>query len=309
MESSNLGNIKATAVILGGTGEAGTSIGKIFLTEFRSSFPSVRITTRDPDSPKARELAKLGADVRPLSEPVEDVFSGADVVIDALPGHLAGDYRERILGALVRKNVKVYFLSEYGIEYHITDFKGYDHDEWITKRKVAAAAHAALQGKVKVVELVTGIFHSWVYRPELGIDVKKNVYTPLGPGTLRFATTGKNDIGRSVARLSILALDPATTAAVPGRLRIAGHNVSYDEIRDIVARVKGVPKGTIRSGDLKAAKENLSKHPTDNILDYITIAVGEGKVDFSDNSNELVNPGQRFWKWRSVEEELRSPEK
>ena len=103
----------------------------------------------------------------------------------------------------------------------------------------------------------------------MGIDIKKNVYTPVGPGTLRFATTAKSDIGRSVARLSIIALDPATAAAVPGKLHIAGHNVSYDEIRDIVARVKGLPKGTIRSRDLKTEKENLSKHPSDNVLDYI----------------------------------------
>ncbi len=95
------------------------------------------------------------------------------------------------------------------------------------------------------------------------------MYTPLGPGTLRFATTGEGDIGRSIARLSILTLDPATAAAVPNRPRIAGHNVSYDEVRDIVARVKGVPKGAVRSGNLKAAKDNLSKHPSDNILDYI----------------------------------------
>ena len=34
--------------------------------------------------------------------------------------------------------------------------------------------------------------------------------------------------------------------------------------------------------------------------------VGEGKGDYANNnSNELVNPGQRFWKWRSLEEELR----
>ena len=61
------------------------------------------------------QLAKLGADMRSLSEPPEDVFSGADVVVDALPPQVAGDYRERIPGALLRANVKVYFLSEYGM--------------------------------------------------------------------------------------------------------------------------------------------------------------------------------------------------
>ncbi|KAM5534545.1 hypothetical protein V8D89_011749 [Ganoderma adspersum] len=306
MASSKFGNTKATVVILGGTGDVGMHISLVFLTEFRSAFPTIRITTRNPKSPKARELAKLGADMRRLSEPPEDVFSGAEVVVDALPPQVAGDYRERIPGALLREKVKVYFLSEYGMDYHTTDFKGYDHDEWIMKRQIAAATSAAVQGKTKIVELVSGMFHGWVFRPDLGIDVAKNVYTPLGPGTLRFATTGESDIGRSIARLAILSLDPATTAAVPSRLRITGHNVSYDEIRDIVARVKGVPKGTIKSGDVRAAKDNLRKHPSDNIMDYINVLVGEGKGDYADNnSNELVNPGQRFWMWRSIEEELR----
>ena len=90
-------------------------ISKVFLTEYRSAFPTIRITTRDPNSPKARELAKLGAEMRSLSEPVDDIFSGVDVVIDALPPHIQGDYRQRIPEALLRQKVKVYFLSEYGM--------------------------------------------------------------------------------------------------------------------------------------------------------------------------------------------------
>ncbi|KAI1795638.1 hypothetical protein LXA43DRAFT_1090797 [Ganoderma leucocontextum] len=305
MASSN-GNIKATVAILGGTGDIGMHISKIFLTEYRSAFPTVRITTRDPNSPKAQELAKLGAELHTLSEPIDDVLSGVDVAIDALPPRIPGDFKDRIPGALLRQNVKVYFLSEYGIDYRIIDFPGYEHVEWTTKRKITAATRAAVQGKTKVVELMTGIFQGWVMKPDLGIDVDENVYTPLGPGTLRFATTGEDDIGRSLAHLSILALNPATVATVPDRVRIAGHNVSYEEVRDIVARVKGVPTGAVRSGNLKATKDNLSKHPTDNILEYIMVVIGEGKVDFSDNANELVNPGQRFWKWRSIEDELRS---
>ena len=35
--------------------------------------------------------------------------------------------------------------------------------------------------------------------------------------------------------------------------------------------------------------------------------IAEGKIDHSkDNVNELVNPGQTLWKWRTVEDELRA---
>ena len=37
------------------------------------------------------------------------------------------------------------------------------------------------------------------------------------------------------------------------------------------------------------------------------VIVGEGKADFSaQNDDELVNPGQKLWKWKTVEDQLRS---
>ena len=107
-----------------------------------------------------------------------------------------------------------------------------------------------------------------MFSDTVGIDVDRNVFSPLGPGTLRLATTAESDIGRSIARLAILALDPATAASVPDVPHIAGHNFSYEELRDIVARVKGVPKGEIKSEDLKTFKDQLSKNPTNYIMDF-----------------------------------------
>lgn len=37
------------------------------------------------------------------------------------------------------------------------------------------------------------------------------------------------------------------------------------------------------------------------------VVMGEGKADFGEkNDNELVNPGGKFWKWRSVEDVVRT---
>ena len=30
--------------------------------------------------------------------------------------------------------------------------------------------------------------------------------------------------------------------------------------------------------------------------------MGEGKLDFSQNENEAVNPGEKLWKWKTVED-------
>ena len=38
-----------------------------------------------------------------------------------------------------------------------------------------------------------------------------------------------------------------------------------------------------------------------------SVVVGEGKADFSaDNANDLVNPGEAYWKWKTVEDHVRS---
>lgn len=36
-----------------------------------------------------------------------------------------------------------------------------------------------------------------------------------------------------------------------------------------------------------------------------SVLIGEGKVDFTKNANELVNPNESLWKWKTLDEELR----
>ncbi|RPD57558.1 NAD(P)-binding protein [Lentinus tigrinus ALCF2SS1-7] len=307
---SSTSNITGTVAILGGTGDLGLHMSRIFLIEYRKQFPVVRITTRDPNSPKAQELAKLGAELYKASDSFDEVLSGVDVVINALPTFIPEEARKQLLAALVRADPKVYFLSEFGADWRLNEFDGYEHKEWRTKRVVTAETKAALQGtRTKLIMPAIGLFLGWLFHPGLGIDIEKNVYTPLGSERTRVATTAEDDIARSVARLAILSLDPATASTVPTDLRIAGQNVSYEEIPDAVSRVKGVPNGAIKTLDLEEFDRNLKENPNDNLLDYIRVLIGQGKMDFSrENANELVNPNQSLWKWKTVEDQLRSSE-
>lgn len=160
--------------------------------------------------------------------------------------------------------------------------------------------------------------------PLVGFDVENNTFTSYGPSSRKVTFTSLQDIGKALARLAILAIDPAASAKVPDELRIASDTLSFEEIRDLVARVKGVEKGKLVTEDLAAKKEELKKAPNapGAILGFIRSApslslvvpglthidrvlVGEGKLNFSDNANELINPGQSLWKWKTVEEELR----
>ena len=37
----------------------------------------------------------------------------------------------------------------------------------------------------------------------------------------------------------------------------------------------------------------------------IRVAIAEGQLDMAENDNELVNPGQTLWKWKTTEDVLR----
>ena len=92
----------------------GLHISRIFLTEFREYFPITRITTRDPSATKAQELAKLGAEIYRTTDSFDDVLSGIDIVINALPTFIPDEAKKQLLAAVARANPKVYFMSEFG---------------------------------------------------------------------------------------------------------------------------------------------------------------------------------------------------
>ena len=95
---------------------SGIHLSKIFLTEYRTTFSTVRVTTRTADSSKAQELAKLGAELHPHAPTALDaVLSGADVVVNALSADVQNAYNDTLAAALARHDVKVYFLGEFGV--------------------------------------------------------------------------------------------------------------------------------------------------------------------------------------------------
>lgn len=91
----------------------GYYISKVFLTEYRWAFPTVRLTTRDASSAKAQELAKLGAEIYSFDDPLDTFLANADLVVNTLSSSVAPEFKTGLLHALVRNGVKVYFPSEF----------------------------------------------------------------------------------------------------------------------------------------------------------------------------------------------------
>ncbi|TBU36926.1 hypothetical protein BD309DRAFT_1084954 [Dichomitus squalens] len=290
----------------------GYHVSRVFLTEYRLTFPTIRIVTRDPSSPpKSTKLAKLGGELHPFGEPLDTILAGADVVLNIIPPPLlSSEFKADILQATVRNGVKVYFSSEWGAYDYMNEnvFPVYEADEWQQKRALQIEARKILSDKVKLINLNGGGFLTWWAGPNriLGWDADKNVFSTVGPSTAKISLTHQSDIGRAAAQVSVLALDPATAARVPTDIRIAGQSVSYEDLRDLVSRVKGLPKGDIVSQDLAALKEKIRKDPPENIWEYVLVLFGEGKLHCKETDNELVNPRETLWKWTLPEDEFRA---
>ncbi|KAI0373208.1 NAD(P)-binding protein [Pilatotrama ljubarskyi] len=304
---------KPTVTIVGGTGLLGHDFTSVFLAEYKAYFSEIRLVSRDPSSQKAQELIAKGAkpfklDEANLGKALDEAFSGVDVIIDLLShGYIHLETSHGLVEAAARSTAKVFFSSEWGGDYPESLFSGHEPPVFKLKRELAAKARSLMKDK-KVIAVYTSGFLELVFRPGPfnWIKIPAEVIECIGPASQRLTFSSTTDIGRAAARLSVLALDPATASNVPDRVYIAGTTVSIENIRDLLTRYTS-KKPEIKSEDLSAARARVRADPAKaHLLDYVRIASAEGKVDFSTrNDNELVNPGESLWKWKTVEDELR----
>lgn len=98
----------------------GYEISSVFLDEFRTTFPIVRVLTRDPSTARAQHLASKGAmlqvlDQENIVQSLLETFIHADVVINALNVTAPKALKKQVAEAAVKGGAKVYFLSEFGV--------------------------------------------------------------------------------------------------------------------------------------------------------------------------------------------------
>jgi len=309
--------------IAGGTGLIGKSIAEKFLSPaYHSRFPRVTIFTRNTSLPAAVELVKQGAEVVKVAfddgDP-EDVallksaLEGVDVVVNAIVSTPAAAPGMKVLvKAAVNAGVKVYFPSEFGVDRRLNAFEGFDMAEWSLKIEHLDFVKEISKGKsFKVILMYTGLFLEDSLIPWLGLHFAEQRIEVFGSPERKVAYTSKGDIGRSVAELSLLSLSPdsAVAASVPEHIRIAGSSPSFTDIKDIFD--KAFPaRSPIRvdSLDLNEQRDILKGDVVSGRLDkedngrHLRLLFGEGKLNWStENDNELVNPGEKLWKWKTVE--------
>ncbi|KAH8116734.1 NAD-binding protein [Phellopilus nigrolimitatus] len=349
--SALLSRSQSVVAVAGATGRLGQVITETFLTTFKPFFSRVIVFTRDPTSPKAQGLAALGAELAQFSFDqsssesagrLQESLKGVDIVANVL-NQVDVRLKDMLAEAAVEVGAKVYFPSEFGVyvlfqtstqistfyvqaveltetdhsDHRLNDFPGYDHEEWVKKSKHVSYVRELATRKgcdMKVISVYTGLFLEDSLHSRFGNDLETRTITTYGSSSTRVTYTSKEDIGRAVAQLAILAmLSPAALSdSVPDYVRISGSPRSAVEVAAAFehegkrgdsekSRVEIVEK------DLRKEKERLKDECTAGRVgwpaEHIRILMGEGKLDFSsDNSNELVNPRERLWKWKTVED-------
>jgi hypothetical protein len=128
------------------------------------------------------------------------------------------------------------------------------------------------------------------------MNTRKGVWEPIGSANTKTAYTTVEDIGKAVA--SLVRLPPAE---IPDDVRVVGDNISFKEASEEMAAVSG-NKIELKEIELGPYKKEVTKKKEGDPAAFIRFVMGEGQLDFSENNNELVNPGEKLWKWKIVKE-------
>jgi len=323
--SALLGRGQSVVAIAGATGKLGQAVTKIFLsTSFRHFFSRVLVLTRDTSTSSSKSLADLGAELHQASldaedpaskESLKEALKGVDVLINVL-GSTYGKQHDNLVETAIAADVKVYFPSEFGADHRVNNFPGFDHKAWKAKQDHASNARRMAEERVKdsskerlkIISVYTGLLLEASFGPWFGFDIANGTFTACGSSSSLVAYTSKDDIGRALAQLSILSMASSTAVAdtVPEYVRIAGSFRSVDQVKVLVERVSG-KSVKIETLDLdkerSILKEDSFSGKAKFPAEHIRILMGEGKMDFSaDNHDELVNPKEKLWKWKTVDD-------
>jgi hypothetical protein len=134
------------------------------------------------------------------------------------------------------------------------------------------------------------------FGPWFGMNTKKGLWEPIGSKDTPAAFTALADIGKGIAALACLP-----PSEIPDHVRMVGSNISFKEASEAMTAVSGNPI-EIKEIELEAFKKDTTKKSEGDPAAFIRFVMGEGKLDFSKNENEVFNPGEKVFKWKTLQE-------
>jgi len=224
---------------------------------------------------------------------LEAALKNVDVVISTMGGRGAQAANEQTLIEAIAAvgTVKAYFNSDFGSDY--------DPETWGSSVFETKKAHRAAAEKlgIKAIGIAPGAFSQSLRSPFFGINGAD--WEIIGDGNYPFAVTDMTDIGRYAVRAAILAHNEPDK--VPSRLRIYSETKTFNEYADIHEKITGEKVNKIYIPRDKALEKwNSGKEEPFYVLRVAAESLAQNFV--GRDHNELLNPGQKYFKPKTWEE-------
>ncbi|OAA71139.1 isoflavone reductase family protein [Cordyceps fumosorosea ARSEF 2679] len=286
-----------TVAIAGASGNLGSKITESILQSlYKNKFKQIIILARS-QSAAVERLASMGAIVRIYSEKnLTRVLSDVDVLINTV-GPAGHHFKEQLLHAILETPIKLYFLSEFGVNHYIHDFP---HQEWDEKKAHFQLAQSLLGSRVQLCRVYAGLFLEDSIGPWFGFFTKDAKYEAVGSPEQRTSYTSMYDVGKALA---MLASSPH--ASVPSEVQLSGDSKSMTEIAQIM-EAHGSPTIQVTSVPLPPFKDKVLAEPIQTPERNLRFLMGDGKIDHSlqgmGNQNSVIENAQDGdFTWRKIE--------
>ncbi|KAL6354201.1 hypothetical protein LRP88_12535 [Fusarium phalaenopsidis] len=239
----------------------------------------------------------IGKEIVPTSA-LRHLLGGVDVVISCMG--TKGNYKENrkvLVEACAKAKVKVYIPSEWGTDHN--NIK-YDHPMFISKQEHHAYAE---QLGLKTVAIYTGLIMETSFCKWFGFDTKNRTWNIVGTGDKPVAMTSQRDLGPLTLQTVLLAF--STPEKCPSYLRIVSDNRFIKDYQRIFESESKQKLKVIRTSLEDAERDyehNKASIPSNMLGPLMNLLVANGSFDHTANAREIINPGQQYFQWKTVDD-------
>lgn len=323
---------RVVVAIIGATGLLGPHLVNAILSPpFSDSFSELVLLSRrqlSPPTPPPGVDTKVTARQYSVerADSLAQALAGVDVLVSAV-GQTAHELKEALVEVLPRSGVRLYLPSEFGVDHYTPGFP--PHPVWDEKRTHLARVRERVPG-LATTAVFCGLFLDYTISPLFGFDAKQGRYESIGPAAAsKMSYTSIADVGRVVASLAASpagggagadassgsSTSPSSSLSFPPpqAIHTAGDSRTMAGIADIMGAHGGAPIEIVERplAEYRAAAI-ARQHPlpapflrflmTEGAIDHSPASAGRGPGSGRGCENEVVNPGQRFWRWKTVED-------
>jgi len=225
---------------------------------------------------------------------LENALKGVDVLVSAL-GIRGTDVAEKnLVHAAAAAGVKVYFPSEWGSDLEISS-----HKSPLIDRKIKHAEEAREAG-LKTVVFAVGLFSESILSPIFSFWTPPNTLNIPEAGNHKVAFTSKKHVVQYALQAVILVFEDPVN--FPDKIRVWDDNRTWDDYAPEIEEALGT-KININYLSKDQLEKDFATQPS--LGGLVKLLTANDLYDYSENQNELLNPGQKHFKRQSIAEHLK----